>query len=199
MAKADVLALVSMLSDSTSSSTQVSNYYNDVVFEMADGVFPGPSLTNASFVAVVEGTANYTYPAALVRLIAVLYDARDLVRESQRGAELFNRDWRGDFARPVAYVLNDEDLRTLSLIPVPDTSGQTIGVLTPFSATFPAENLTFIFTEERDDVHLDEELPLALEILGREWSRDSDHHDAQAAEIAKKLSGLLFGLVNRRG
>ena len=47
MAKADVLALVSTLSDSTSTATQVSNYYDDVVHEMAAGaMIPAASLTN---------------------------------------------------------------------------------------------------------------------------------------------------------
>ena len=199
MAKADVLALVSTLSDSTSSATQVSNYYDDVVHEMSAGaILPDASLTDAAFVAVTEGTGVYTFPTALVRLLSVHYDSRDLLRETRRGAELYDADWRATRDRPTAYVLNDEDLRTLSLVPVPDTTGQAIGILTPFSSSFPAENLTFIYTEERDDVHLDEELPVTLEILGREMARDSNHHDAQMAEVAKKLAGLLFGLVHRR-
>lgn len=199
MPKANVLALVSTLSDSVADATQVSNYYDDVVFEMAQGVFPGPSLTDAAFVAVVDGQANYSFPTDAVRVLLLHYDTTDLPKEAQKGAELFNKDWRSDRGRPAAFVVADEDRRTVSLIPIPDVDGQAIGVLTPFSATFPAENLTFIFTEERDDVHLDEELPLALEILGREFARDSNHHDAQASDFAKQLSGLLFGLVHRKG
>jgi hypothetical protein len=200
MAKADVLALVATLADSVSSATQVSNYYDDAVYEMANGALLEDtlSLTDAAFVAIVEGTGVYTFPTALVRALAIHYDARDLLRETRRGAELYARDWRATRAQPAAYVLNDEDERTLSLVPVPDTAGQALGILTPFSATFPAENLMFIYTEERDDVHLDEELPLTLEVLGREMARDSDHHDATMADLAKKLATLLFALIHRK-
>ena len=199
MPKADVLTLVSTLSDSVADTTQITNYYNDVVFEMAQGVFPGPSLTGAAFVEVVAGTANYAFPVDAVRVLLLNYDTTDLPKEGERGATLFNKDWRADQGRPAAFIVTDENRRTVSLVPVPDTDGQAVGVLTPFSATFPAENLTFIYTEERDDVHLDEELPLALEILAREFARDSNHHDAQASDFAKKLAGLLFGLVHRKG
>lgn len=197
MAKADVLALVDTLSDDTATAVTIDEFYDDVVFEMAQGIFPGPSLTNAAYVEVVAGTSHYEMPDDAVRELAIIHDHKDLLRDERQGAEISDKDWRSSLGEPAAYVTGDEDQDFIALVPVPDVSGDTVGVATPFIPPFVRGNLTIIYTEERDDVHLDEELPLALEILAREMARDSDHHDGDMSKAVKKLAGLLFGLIHR--
>jgi len=199
MSRATTIALANTLMDSLGDTTQLGSYYDDVVLELGRGVLPGVvALVGAGFVAGVADTGTYTWPTTAIRVLAVAYDTRQLAEAMAGEADLFDREWRSTRGVPIAYVTADENQRVSRLVPVPAVSGVALGVDTPFTWTaWPGENVTFIYTEQRTDVHLDEELAVALEIMAREYSRDSNHHDPVAAAIAKQLSTLFFRSIYR--
>jgi len=182
MAKADVTALVTTLANSTDDTTATGQYYDDIVEELGFGPTP---LTSASYVAVTQGTRNYTLPTAALKTLAVFYDDTQLYLAKRQELATYDENWRTRPGPPAVAALVDTDQRTLDLIPVPDQSGDTVGGATPFT-TFPSNNLTFIYSNNASDVHSWEELPIALDILAREFGRDSDHYDQRSTLPEKK-------------
>ncbi len=194
MAKADVIALAEdfagLRSDAAtlSDATAIDRYYGDVVRELG---LTAESACNAAFVAVVDGTATYALPSTAVHLMALLYDDTDLRVTMRRALEAYEHDWRTRKGRPRAYLNQDEDVRTFRIVPVPDRSGDTIGGSTPFTGTFPGNNLTFLFTENVTDVLPWDELWTALDVTSREFSRESDHFDPVLADTFLKLASVI--------
>ena len=193
MAKADVTSLVSSLATAQSDATAVSSYYDRIVQEHG---LQRESLTDAAFVAVTAGTLTYTLPTAALRGLAYAYDDTQLVREDKRGVEGTDELWRLRQGEPRTVLFEDERRRQFDLVPVPRRSGASIGVATPFSGTFPADNATVIYTDNATDVQPWEELAQACEILAREFGRDSDHADAQSSMAWRQLATLLFTIVD---
>jgi len=186
MAKADVLQLVADLSNSLANQTVAGEFYDDVVLEM--GMKPNESMVAASLVQVTGGTAQYSYPTSALRLLNVYFDTTVLQISDVNEAAAYDKQWRTTRGEPLAWLVENESRRTVTLVPVPKRTGSTVGASTPFSATFPEGNLTTIYTETRTDVHPWEELYVALVVLERELSRDSDHTDLQLAEAFGKLA-----------
>lgn len=194
MAKADVTALVSTIANGASDATTVSDFYDDVIEDIGRGVFPGVlSITSAAFVAAVADTRTYTLPTAAIRPLAVIYDDMELAEDEAMQAADVDAVWRALRGKPLAYVRTDETVRTIALVPTPDVSGASITGLTPFDNTgFPTGNLTVLYTDRGPDFTADEELPVALLVLSREFRRDSDHCDTDLADMAAKLGDLLL-------
>jgi hypothetical protein len=194
MAKADVTTLVSLLSNGVTNATTVSDYYDDVVEEVGRGVFQGVlSTTDAAFVQTVAHTHTYTLPAAAVRPLLVVYDDTQLAEDEAAQAADVDARWRTTRGKPIAFVRTDEEIRTIALVPTPDVSGADPTGLTPFDNTgFPVGNLTILYTDREGVFAADEELPVALFIMSREFQRDSDHCDGELSNMAAKLADLLL-------
>jgi len=156
------------------------------------------SLTGASFLTTTVGLQQFTLPASAVIALGVFYDDRQLAEDDPRSLELVEPNWRtSEFTgRPAVFVLVDEDQRVFSIAPAPAQDGKTIGGGTPFvpGSPFPTENVMVIYSEIRTDVHDDEELAVALELVARELNRDSDHQDRETAAAAASLADLCFKL-----
>jgi hypothetical protein len=192
MAQVDVLNLVNSLSVGLRDSTASSNFYTRIVQEHGR---LRESLTDAAYVAGVAGTVNYTIPTAAVRPLAVFYDDLWLFPEDKRGADVHDPYWRDRRGDPFAIVFEDATARTFDALPVPARNGAAIGGDTPFTA-FPADNFTVIFTESATDVQPWEELLVATEILSREFARDSDHQDTEAATMWRQIADTLLGMID---
>lgn len=192
MPQADVLSLVDRLSVGLRDSTASSSFYTRVVQEHGR---LRESLTDAAYVAVTAGTVNYAFPTGSIRVLAVFYDDLWLFPEDKRGADVHDPYWRNRRGDPFAVVFEDATARTFDVLPVPARTGATIGVATPFT-TFPADNFTVIYTEAATDVQPWEELLVATEILSREFARDSDHQDTEAATVWRQITDTLLELVD---
>lgn len=194
MAKADVITLVEdfagLRSDSgtLSDSTAIDRYYADIVRELG---LTAESAVNAEFVAVTAADPTYALPTAAVRLLALIYDDEDLRPTARRGLDAYDPEWRTRKGRPLSHTMQDEDVRMVRLVPVPDRSGETIGASTPFVDTFPGNNLTFIYTENVTDVLPWDELWVALDVASREFARESDHFDPVTADAWGKLASVV--------
>lgn len=198
MAKADVIALAEDFAGTRSDSatlsdaTAIDRYYADIVRELG---LTAESSVNASFVAAVAGTATYSLPTAAVRLLALIYDDADLRPTTRRALEAYEHDWRTRKGRPRSFVTQDEDVRTVRLVPVPDRNGETIGASTPFAGAFPGNNLTFVYADNVTDVLPWDELWTALDITAREFARESDHFDAEVADTFQKLATIVRQMI----
>lgn len=195
MARADVTQLVTDMSNGLATAAAVSNFYDDIVFEM--GLSKDESLTNAALVPATAGTATYTYPPSALRLLGVLYDARYLQPSDVKEAEAFDKQWRTNRGEPNVWLVEQEKRREFTLVPVPRRNGTAVGSRTPFLTDFPEGNITAIFTENRTDVHSYEELTVALEICAREFARDSDHTDLAFADACRKVSQAFKILIGQ--
>lgn len=198
MAQSDVFALIDDLAGTRSDGANLadptlrSRYYTEVVFEHG---LMRESAMDAAFVAVVVGTAEYTQPAAAIRTIAICHDATELRPTLRRGLEAYDPSWRSRRGTPRSYTAQDADDDAFRLVPVPASSGATIGTSTPFIGTFPDGNLTFVYTDNVTDVPLWDELWVALEVLSREFARESDHFDVTFAQTAQALAAVVRQLV----
>ncbi len=198
MAKADVLALVDLLagtrsdSESLATATTRSAYYDEAVSE--HGLIREGAM-DAEFVAVTNGTATYTFPTDAVRVLAWIFDATTLRPTNRRALEAYDSEWRTRRGTPQSFTMQDEDARTVRLVPVPDAAGQAISTSTPFADVFPDGNLTAIYTDGGDDHPVWDELWLALDVLSREFARDSDHIDTEFATAAGQLATVVRILV----
>lgn len=198
MAQADVFGLIDDLGGQKSDGTALAEaavrarYYADVVFEHGL-VREGP--TDAAYVAVIKGTSEYTMPAAAIRTLGVIFDDTQLRSTARLALESYDAAWRSRQGRPRTYTTQDEDIHVFRLVAVPDQSGAAIGVSTPFSGAFPDGNLTFVYTNNVTDVPAWDELWVTLDVLSREFGRESDHYDPEFSGTAQKLAQVVRTLV----
>ena len=171
----DVANLVALLSNGQADTNLFALEYSDVVNTL------GPTRwhTNTAAVNLTEGNTIADFPAAMLNLLAVLYDGRFLSRLELRELEVLNSGWRNAVGTPIAYTLEAEPVQTAELYPAPYT-------------TSPA---TAIYVENRTNVLPILTLPVALLVLQREFSRQSDHVDPDFAALCGTLGQLLLDLL----
>ena len=189
MAKADVLQLVADLSNSRADATVCGDYYDQLVDEMGRSKLE--SLVNAELAAVVAADGSYSFPTNAIALLAVIFDDKQLMQASEMDVETSDDLWRETQGTPICFVIEDEDARVIQLYPTPARAGDTIGGSTPFVLPHPAGNLTYIYTERRSTEHAYETLWMALEILAREFARDSNHQDLKFSAAARAFANVL--------
>lgn len=177
MAKADVLTLVDDFSLSIADSDETTVLYDEVVRELGFAEV----LTSTEVQTLVAKTEVLTFEDDTLRALEVhTGDVGRLDRtrtNSVRG--VFGNSWRDLVGTTRAYVKDHEDEQSVRLVPKPAE----------------ALDVTVIRTDRRDDVPLWLELPVALEVLSREMSRESDHQDVTFSTAAARLSRLLFALL----
>lgn len=200
MAQADVLALIDDIAGIRSDTVNLAEaavrlrFYGDVVFE--NGLQREEGSWDAAYAAVTRGTATYTEPAAAIRTMMLLYDNRELRGATRRGLEAYDANWRSRQGRPRSYTEQDQDYGVMRLVPVPDVDGQTVGAFDPLvDPDFPGNNLTFVYTDNVTDVLAWDEMWVALDVLSREFGRESDHYDTEFAKLARQLAAMIRSMV----
>jgi len=191
--KADVLALVSTLSMGLADATLADRYYTDIIRLLGQREW----LTQATLLPVTGGTASYSLPDIAVRLLAVFYDDRLLPQSSILEMQAVDPHWRDRLGTPIVHVVEDETTGDFVLYPIPAFNSKDFIFIfgAPFGLDYPEYAVAIIHTETREDVPAYMELPIALAVCAREFERESDHRDAIFAVACRKLSDLLFGLI----
>lgn len=194
MAKSDVLDLVDTLSRARADRDICSTYYDDIVYEMA---LQG-TLTAASLVATTADNASYDLPATAVTVLAAVYDTFQLPHTSLKELEAINPTWRSEVGDPIAFVTEDEPVRTVRLYPIPDRTSKDFIFMfgSPLGLDFPEYSLALLHTETRTNLATYFDLPVALEILAREFNRESDHKDSEFAEVCRSLAQSTMQMVS---
>ena len=175
--QADVQALVNLLSNGTADTNLFALEYSDVV----NALGPTRWHTTTASVSLTEGSTIADFPASLLNLLALTYDGRFLSRLELRELEVLNSGWRNAVGTPIAYTLEAEAALTAELYPAPYTTS-------PPTATA-------IYAENRTNVLPVLTLPVALLVLQREFSRESDHCDVAFADLCGALGQLLLELL----
>lgn len=177
MAKDDVLTLVTDFSLNVADADETDVLYDEVVREL--GFLE--VLTSTETQVVEDHQAVVVLATDTIRLLE-LYSSEggrlDSTTVNMVRAILGN-NWRDQVGYPRAYVQDQENDNTVRLVPKPVAPLQ----------------VTAIRSDSRTDVPVWLELPLALEILSREMSRESDHQDIAFGAACAQFSRLLFNIL----
>ena len=205
MANASITTLITGLALVTTDGTATDSFQNDVIYELARGMYPGIlGQTGASFIAAVADTARYTLPSGAVLPLLVFYDINQIMRIRKDEAWSFDALWREAPAQVVVgYVQDPEDRSSFALIPPPKRAGDAIGAYTPFTAGWAGGNIAVIYSAAvvafTGTTYDDLKLPIAFEVIARELARDSNHQDKVAADVAHNMASLFFSMFTPLG
>ena len=193
MSRATVLQRVQDLATAQPDAIAIDKFYDHVVADLGRGEW----LLTATLVAVTAGTSEYTPPSTVLDIKHVFYDDRVLYKESLRALESVNPSWRDERGTPYAYVGVDETNKDFRLYPNPDRASKPVIPVhgAPFGWDYPAGTVVIIATEFRENLPPWLEMPVAYDILSREFGRESDHKDRKFADLCDKMSKLLMKMV----
>lgn len=176
-ASSDCQNLVNLLSLGRADTTLFALEYSDVMNTL------GPTRWHTVSVdaAVTEGTPFVQLPTNLLNLLEINYDGRHLSLLELREVETLNPGWRNVTGTPIAYIEQAEAAQTVELYPAPFTSSPP--------------NANVIYVNNRSDSLLILTLPIALLVLQREFSRQSDHVDLPFADLCGALGNMLLKML----
>src|SRR5258706_11811985 len=170
--KAAVLAFVSAIAGGQEDAATVERYYRDAVFDLGRKAH----ITNMTVSAVTAGQINFTLPTDAIEILDVAFDDRmlDPIRdeEGKDVLEWIDRNWRDRKGMPIAWVPDDDAVRTVRFFPTPDipSKGFIPNFGEPAGRDFPGYSCVLFHTERRDDVALLLESVAAFRVLSREVS-----------------------------
>jgi hypothetical protein len=193
MSKADVLQLVADLSRGLADQSAAGYFYDDVVLDLSKSTV----LTEATLISATSGTAAYTAPAEAVDTLGVFWDDNQLSKTPLRDLETVNPNWRDASGVPRAYVTEAVSDLSFILYPTPEVSSKDFIFLfgSPLGLDFPSYSIGVVHTVAPQDVPTYLEMVVALEIMAREFARESDHRDLETAKICKRLADLYMAVM----
>jgi len=167
-------------------------FFDDVMDEL--GKKASPSFVNQALEQVTAATAEYSFETNMIRPLYIFYNDQMLFEASESDFQAYSQSWRADSGTPFAYTLdNVSAINKYKLYPNPDTSGAAPG---DWTTGFVANNLSIIFSERRvadiEDYYV---LPIAFDILQREFSYPSDRTDLAFASVCSEIAALLYRLA----
>lgn len=192
--KADVQALVVLLSNGQYDATLFDKLYGDIITTLG----PANWLTTAVPITYTANTSTVPLPTNLLNLICLIYDDTVLSGLSRRELETLNPGWRNVVGSPIAYTIESETVKTVEVYPTPySTSPPIIPVHgLPTGQDYAPGNGISIHSELRDDAMPYLTLSIALKVLSREYVRESDHMDTAFASLCEQLGMLLLKLLS---
>ena len=191
--KTGVLALAQDLANQQAASTPLDQMYDDAMFDVA-----GQALFNVvEIMAATPGQAVYTRPGDTTDILAVFYDDTMLSLVTLRELETIRPDWRKWQGRPVAYLIEDQSNDEFRIFPNPVTTPDPLIPLhgAPFGLDYPRDTLAVMASQRRTDLPDWMDVPLALAVVAREYSRPSPHQDKVFAGAARQLAALFLSMV----
>lgn len=194
MGKAEVMALVSLLSRDRQDNNAVEQYYEHVVVGLArKGI-----LVEATLVAASTDVAVYEWPEGAIDVLGVWYDNKELSYSKLGDLEAYRPVWRSLKGKPSSYTLQDEATRSLRIIPSPEVPSAIFSFDwgQPFGHDYPGYSIVVVHTVVRDDVADYFTLAIALDVLAREFARDSEHRDLTFSKIAEELAVAVYEMVS---
>lgn len=192
--RADVLALVQLLSNNAADAALCNQFYDEVVTDLAQQRW----LTQASVLTLSEGTTTVQLPLNAVEILSLYYDNEALTEMGLADLlYVYGEMWRSRRGRPHAYTRESETAKVIEVAPPPDLPSNPLIPIhgLPTGWDYPLYAGLIINSETRNDVPVYLELPLALLILQREYARESDHQDLALAGAAGALAELLLTMI----
>lgn len=193
MSKVDVLQLVQDLSQDQADAASIEKFYDDIVLELAQQNV----LTQVTLLTAAANDTSFSNPANAVNTIAVFWDDRQLSKAKRQELEWRNMRWRDERGTPEAWVTEDETEKTFRLYPVPDYASKALAPIFggPLGKGYAENSVAVVHSEKRDDVIEYLELPIALEIMHREFTRESAHRQTAFAGVCLEIAKVLYQMV----
>lgn len=193
--KADVLALVATLSNGQADQSLASSFYDDLV-SVQDGWH-----TTATPIKFTANTSTVALPGKLLTLLQLIYDNDVISQLSLRELESIKYGWRSVGGRPISYTFQAESAKFVEVFPVPQTTSPAIIPVhgLPAGQDYTPGNGIAIYDQQVTDILPYLNLPFALKILEREYSRESDHMSMDFAAAAGSLGDTLLEMLRIDG
>lgn len=194
VSKVDVIALVQELCTHQGDPAALDKYFDEVISDLGRKGW----LCVAEVLAVTKDTFEYEPPSTVIELWNVIYDDRMLYKENLRAIEAINVNWRDEVGTPRAYVVEDESNKKFRLYPKPDRTSKDLAPVfgSPLGLDYPTYSVVVIISEQRNEIPAWLVMPVAFDILNREFVRESDHQDTTFADACKKLSTMFYAIVS---
>ena len=190
MPRSDVLTLVTDFGLGHGRGIEEEKYYDDVLERLGFDKW----FTQVSFVSVTAGTPTYTLDFNPAKIIAAFFGASMIYRESVAGLEALNPNWRDEKGTPQFFTSEGETVNVIRLYPEPDvTSGIfSFSSGSPFGVDFPKSVLGLVHSDTIVDAPSWLDLPIALEVLSKEFMHQSDHRDEEFSGLCKQISDFIY-------
>lgn len=208
-----VIPITTSASYPNTDQTPTDNAQNDVFFELSRGMFEDVlAKAGADFIAVTARTRRYTLPTTAKLPLAIFYGPRYLyqIRKDESWAtDPFMQQTQADHV--VGVIFDPENRTQFALVPPPSHDGRAINPGdTPlnFTGVFPEGNVTVLYTRSDlafpgdlapESTYSDLQLPIAIEVMAREYERDSNHQDSNFAQVCHTVAKFFFGMFVPKG
>lgn len=191
-----VLELTALLSTGRSDQGLAGYYYEEVVRELARD----RQLAEVVLLDLEAETGAYQYPNHLVHLMGVFFDDTQLSPMHEEAARAVDPQWRHARGHPECFLVEKDAVRRIRLYPMPEQdSAPYLGLYgLPFGLDFPMGTGVMVGGFISENIPEFWALPVALEVLAREFSRESDHKDVAWAAMCRNLAMLCFVMVGRQ-
>ena len=196
MTKAPILSLVNSLANFPIDGDLLDVYYDDVLVEL--GRMTNTPLTANELQPVVANTHTYSIPDKMISILHAFHSSKSLISSRTQDVDAYVNEWRDDTGTPFTVLIDELSGKTYRLFPIPDTSSDDFFFITgtPMGTDFPDNAVTLIYSELRDDDILDFlGLIIALQILSREFIRQSDHRDVLFAQSCNDVAKLMLTFI----
>lgn len=127
--------------------------------------------------------ADYIEFPAAYHVTTLFYKGRELTEVIQTELDSSNHYWRAETGTPIVYTKDLIDNRRFRIYPK-DSGAYVAGDITYLYAAATTSNIPEIL-----------EVPLALFILAREFSRESNHRDTAFSQACNKLGNEILEMV----
>lgn len=175
MTKDEILTLVGDLCLEENDTDASTRFFDDALESLSKA--PLSPLADFATVTITSGNSEYALPSDAIRILALFYADAHLPAATVEELEALDKDWQSTTGDPYAYTIDEITARSYYLFPTPTSSG---------------DDGTVIYTETREDDLEDWlALPVAFDILYREFVRPSAHQDITFAEASQQCATLL--------
>lgn len=177
--KTSILTLAAWIGANRGDATEMDRLFGEVEIELAqDPRWFMLAKTTAS--ATTDETITLTTARALA---AIFYNGRQLQEVTREDLMARNRHWRDEVGPATVYLREDVNNETLRFYPRRVNSAETSMI----------DYLTVEPTTTAIPIVL--ELPMALFVVAREFSRESNHRDLVFAKECNALGNTLLGML----
>jgi hypothetical protein len=187
-----VLDITDALALGLADRDQCGTYYDDLIRILGQSEI----LTNGAAQTTTANTRTYETPDEAVDVLAVFAGERHLQATPENALESINKDWRSETGTPRVLTLEDENENSFSLYPTPNTTVTPSAIFaTAFGAGFLPGQISILYTEERTDIPDWLALFVAVAVMEREFTRESDHRDIPTSSAATALAAIIKKMV----
>src|SRR5512139_2792620 len=176
--KSEMLTFIQELACNRADAGAISVYYDEEVIRIAKEL---KHLVTSAIIPVVNGTEEYEIPEEIIEPIGFYYDGKMLFQEDLMTVHsAYGSSWRTLVGTPRVYIRDEQDARTIRLVPIPDRSmDQSVPIVfyDPFGMDLPSGALVVIGTQDNGELQEWLRLPVAFAVLTREFARESHHQD----------------------